>query len=78
MADRKPQPEALDQLMQQLDSESDAERRMRLLAAFIERNKTRRRGDDDPPAALPVPATPRRGGPFLKGGAAAALVFEDR
>lgn len=64
--------------MRELDGESDVERRMRLLAAFVERNKTRRRGDDDPPAALPVPVEPRRGGPFLKGGAAAALVFEDR
>jgi hypothetical protein len=78
MAEPRRQPKALDQLKQQLDAETDAARRMRLLAAFVERNKTRRRGDDDPPAALPIPVEPRRGGPFLKGGAAAALVFEDR
>ena len=77
MANRKPQPKALDRLKQDLADETDVELRMRVLAAFVERNKTRRRRDDDPPAALPVPAAPRRGGPFLKGGAAAALVFEN-
>jgi hypothetical protein len=54
------------------------QRRIGHFAAFVERNKTRRRRGGDPPAALPVPAQPRGRGPFLKGGAAAALVFEDR
>jgi hypothetical protein len=72
-------PSKLDfgKLRQNALGETEMERRIRHFAAFVERNKTRRRRDDDPPAALPVPAAPRRGGPFLKGGAAAALVFEN-
>ena len=53
------------------------QRRIQHFAAFVERNKTRRRRGGDPPAALPVPVQPRDRGPYLKGGAAAALVFED-
>ena len=57
--------------------DAEIRRHIQRLAAFVERNKTRRRRDDDPPAALPVPASPRGRGPFLKGGAAAKLVFEN-
>ena len=70
-------PQSLDRLMQDLTGDSPMQRRIRHFAAVVERNKTRRRRNDDPPAAVPVPAVPRRGGPFLQGGAAAALVFEN-
>ncbi len=74
----KPSKLNFDKLRQDAHGESEMARRMRHFSAFVERNKTRRRrGGDEPPAALPVPAEPRRGGPFLKGGAAAALVFEN-
>ena len=72
----KPSKLSFEKLRQDASGETEMERRIRHFAAFVERNKTRRRRDD-PPAALPVPAVPRRGGPFLKGGAAAALVFEN-
>jgi hypothetical protein len=71
----KPSKLSFEKLRQDAYGETAMERRIRHFADFVERNKTRRRRDD-PPAALPVPAVPRRGGPFLKGGAAAALVFE--
>ncbi len=74
----EPQPKTPKQLMQELSGETEMERRIRYFRAFVELNKTRRRRGGDPPAALPCPVYPRRGGPFLKGGAAAALVFEDR
>lgn len=73
----KPSKLDFDKFRQQAQGETEMERRIRHFAAFVERNKTRRRRDGDPPAALPVPVEPRRGGPFLKGGAAAALVFEN-
>ena len=73
----KPSKMSFDKLRQDAHGETDMERRIRHLSAFVERNKTRRRRDGEPPAALPVPVEPRRGGPFLKGGAAAALVFEN-
>ena len=73
----KPSKLNFDKLRQDAHGETEMERRIRHFAAFVERNKTRRRRGGDPPAALPVPAHPRRGGPFLKGGAAAALVFEN-
>ncbi len=76
MTEPHPKPTPLDRLMQEMAGETDIQRNIGHFAAFVERNKTRRRRDD-PPAALPVPAVPRRGGPFLKGGAAAALVFEN-
>lgn len=74
MSQRKPPSEA----SQDPFGETEMERTVRHFCAFVELNKTRRRRDGDPPAALPCPVHPRRGGPFLKGGAAAALVFEDR
>lgn len=74
----KPQPKTLKQLMQKLSGDTEMERRIQHFRAFVEFNKTRRRRDGDPPAALPCPVEPRGGGPLLKGGAAAALVFEDR
>ena len=76
MTEPHPKPRSLERLMQELTGESEMQLRIRHFAAVVERNKTRRRRDD-PPAALPVPAVPRRGGPFLEGGAAAALVFEN-
>jgi hypothetical protein len=77
MTEPPAKPDSLDRFLEELKGETDVQRRIRYFAAVVERNKTRRRRDGDPPAALPVPATPRRGGPFLKGGAAAALVFEN-
>lgn len=77
MIERPAKPDPLDRFLEELKGEDDMQRRIRHFAAVVERNKTRRRRDDDPPAALPVPAVPRKGGPFLKGGAAAALVFEN-
>ena len=74
----EPQPKTLKQLMQELSGETEMERRIRYFAAFVELNKTRRRRGGNPPAALPCPVEPRGGGPLLKGGAAAALVFQDR
>ena len=59
------------------EREAEIERHVRHFRAYVERNKTRRRRDGDPPAALPCAVEPRGGGPFLKGGAAAALVFEE-
>ncbi len=76
MTEPHAKPQSLERLMQELTGQTDMQRRIRHFAAVVERNKTRR-GRDDPPAAVPVPAVPRRGGPFLKGGAAAALVFEN-
>ena len=73
----KPSKLSFEKLRQDAYGETAMERRIRHFADFVERNKTRRRRDGDPPAALPVPMEPRRGGPFLKGGAAAALVFEN-
>jgi hypothetical protein len=58
--------------------DAEMQRRIALFRAYVERNKTRRRRDGDPPAAQPVPASPRGRGPFLQGGAAAALIFEER
>ena len=78
MTDRPLQTKTLKQLMQELSDETEMERRIGHFRAIVERNKTRRRRDGDPPAALPCPVEPRRGGPFLKGGAAGALVFEER
>ena len=72
MSDQQPQPGA-----QEPSGETEMQRRIQHFAAFVERNKTRRRRGGDPPAALPVPVQPRGRGPYLKGGAAAALVFED-
>lgn len=78
MIEPDPKPTSLDRMLEQMRSETDMQRRMRHFAALVALNKTRRRRDGDPPAALPVPAQPRGRGPFLKGGAAAELVFEDR
>lgn len=58
-------------------SDAEMQRRIALFVTYLERNKTRRRRDGDPPAALPAPASPRGRGPFLKGGAMAALTFEN-
>ena len=58
-------------------SDAETQRLIAHFRAMVARNKTRRGRDDDPPAALPVPASPRGRGPWLRGGAAAALTFED-
>ncbi len=68
MSEADPKPQPLE--------ETDVQRQIRRFGAFVERNKTRRRRDGDPPSALPAPVEPRGRGPFLKGGAAAALEFE--
>ena len=77
MSNPRPNPKPLDGLIRDPSGETESQRRIRYFAAVVERNKTRRRRGGDPPAALPVPVEPRNGGPFLKGGAAAALVFEN-
>ena len=74
----EPQPKPRMQRMPASSGETEMERRIRHFWALVEHNKTRRRRDGDPPAAVPCPVEPRGRGPFLKGGAAAALVFEDR
>ncbi len=58
-------------------NDAETQRLIAHFRALVARNKTRRRRDDDPPAALPVPVSPRGRGPWLQGGAAAALTFED-
>ena len=56
--------------------DAEIQARIRHFRTWVERNKTRRRGGD-PPAALPVPVEPRGPKGGLRGGAAAALVFEE-
>jgi hypothetical protein len=70
----KPSKLDFEKLRQDALGETAMERRIRRFASFVERNKTRR-GRGAPPAGVPV--EPRKGGPFLQGGAAAALEFEN-
>jgi hypothetical protein len=58
-------------------SPEQLERRRVQLAAFVERNKSRRRRGEDPPAAVAAPLEPRPKGPSFSGGAAAALTFDE-